>query len=77
LARLIQIPARASSLDVTNEFISYLRERNLGDIQLVPRDQVQQQVERALKVVEMNLEASAFRLPSGAVGQPCSLCYLR
>src|SRR5690606_30348877 len=57
---LLQVPAaalRRSSLDVSDELVGDLGERDLGDIELVLGDQLQQQVERPLEVVELDLEA--------------------
>ena len=44
------------------------RQRDLGDVQLVLGDQAEQQVERALEVVEVHLEAVAAAEVVGGLG---------
>src|SRR3954454_5421282 len=50
--RLLEVPATAGRLDVRDELVCDLRQRHLGDVELVFGDQAQQQVERSLEVVE-------------------------
>src|SRR4029453_17806590 len=69
LAGLIQIPGTACRLDVGNELISHLRQRDLGDVHLVPRDQLKQQIERTIEGVQMHREGSAVRRQADAVGE--------
>jgi len=69
LARLIPIPGAARRPDVGNELIGHLRARALGDIQLVPRDQLKQQVKGAVEVVLMEVESTIGR--PWNVWEPC------
>ena len=48
--RLAEIPAAAEGPDVRDEIIGDLRQRDLGNVELVLADQLQQQVERAFEV---------------------------
>jgi hypothetical protein len=41
---------------VGDELVSDLRQRHLGDVELVLGDQAQQQVERTLEVVQLQVE---------------------
>ena len=62
--RLLEVPDLAAGLDVRDELVGDLRQRHLGDVELVLGDQAEQQVERALEVVEPDLERGR-RLATG------------
>ena len=49
---LLEVPLPARRLDVGDELVGDLRQRDLGDVELVLGDQAQQQVEGALEVVQ-------------------------
>src|SRR6202034_1357450 len=57
VADLVQVPAAGALGDVGNELVGDLGQGNFGDVQLVLGDQREQQVERALEHVEVDLEA--------------------
>ncbi|CAM5778896.1 hypothetical protein CPER28S_00280 [Cellulomonas persica] len=57
LRRAVEVPLRLGSSQVRDELVRDLRERDLGDVELVLRDQAEQQVERTREVVEVHLEA--------------------
>ena len=61
--------AATGRLDVGDELVGHLGQRDLGDVQLVPRDQLQQQVERALEVVQVEVESTIG--PPRNVWEPC------
>lgn len=67
LGRLVQVPVRPHRPDVHHELIGDLGERDLGDIQLVLRDQLEEEVEGPLEVGEPNLEDPVVGF-SGLVG---------
>ena len=46
LARLLEVPVRPLGPDVGDELVGDHRERDLGDVELVTRDQAQEQIER-------------------------------
>src|SRR4030095_9953760 len=78
LAGLIQIPGTACRFDVGDELISHLRQRDLCDVHLVPRDQLEQQIEWTIEVVQMYLKSSAVGRQADAVWQPgLLLCLVR
>ena len=56
LACLVQIPESPAALMWAMNSSVTRGQRDLGDVQLVPRDQLQQQVEWTVEVVQMNLE---------------------
>src|SRR5690606_7511523 len=59
LAGLVQIPRLAGAGpggDVGDELVGHLRQRDLGEVELVLGDQAQQQVERAFEVGQVHLE---------------------
>src|ERR671920_1179823 len=58
-------------LDVRDELVGDLRQRDLGDVELVLGDQLQEQVERALEVVEAHLEPRR-----GVAGRGLLPCFL-
>ena len=64
LARLVQVPLVAHGAQVRDELVGDLVQRDLGDVQLVLADQLEQQVERAGEVVQPDREAT--RLFAGA-----------
>ena len=47
--------------DVGDELVGHLRQRDLGDVELAPADQAEQQVERALEVVQPHAERAVAR----------------
>ena len=55
-----------SALDVGDELVGDPRQRDLGDVELVLGDQAEQQVERALEVVQVHREAAPPRRPSAS-----------
>jgi len=56
LGGLVQVPVGAHGVDVRDELIGDLGEGHLGDVQLVLRDQLKEQVERALEVGQPDRE---------------------
>ena len=63
---LLEVPGLAADLDEGDELVGDLRQRDLGDVELVLGDQAQQQVEGALEVGQVQLEARrGGRLPAG------------
>ncbi len=62
LTGLVEIPVVAHGPDVRNELVGHHVQGDLGDIQLVLADQLQQQVERALEVVQLDLELAGIGL---------------
>src|SRR5690606_22939105 len=58
LADLVQVPVVAHGPDVGEEVVGHLVQRDLGDVQLVLADQLQQQVEGPGEVVEPDREAA-------------------
>ena len=61
VADLVQVPAVGLGPDVGDELVGDLGQRDLGDIQLVLRDQAEEQVKRALEDVEVHLERTGPR----------------
>ena len=61
---------RGRQLDVGNEVIGDLRQRDLRDVQLVLGDQLQQQVERAGEVAEVDVELCGLCSGERAHGSP-------
>ena len=59
LAGLAEVPLLLGAADVGDELVGDLRERDLGDVELVLGDQAEQQVERAAEVGEVDLERAA------------------
>ena len=53
---LVAVAGGGTGLDVRDELVGDLRERDLGDVELVLGDQAEQQVERTLEVVQAQLE---------------------
>ena len=53
-------PAARAGLDVRDELVGDLRQRDLGDVELVLRDQAEQQVEGTLEVVQAELEGAGL-----------------
>lgn len=66
LRGLVQIPVRPHGPDVRHEFVGHLRQRDLGDVQLVLGDQLQKEVEGALEV----LQPEGERAVAGPGGRP-------
>ncbi len=56
VAGLVQIPVVTVRPDVRDELVGDLRQGDLGDVELVLRDQREEQVEGALEVVQVHLE---------------------
>ena len=56
--RLVQIPIRTLGLDVADELVGYLVQRQLGDLELVFRDQRQQEVEGAFEAADLHRETA-------------------
>src|SRR6185437_2595315 len=54
---LFQLQLSADGLGVGDEVVGDLVQRNLGDIQTVSEDQLQQEVERSLEIGQLDLEA--------------------
>ena len=68
---LLEVPLRSpAGLDVGDELVGDLRQRDLGDVELVLGDQAEQQVERALEVVQAQLEPGLPRQPPSGARRP-------
>ena len=55
-ARLVEVPGCSLRPDVADELVGHLGQGDLGDVQAVLADQLEQQVERPLEVVEVDRE---------------------
>ena len=56
--RFVQIPIRTLGLDIGDELVDYLVECQFGDLELVFRDQRQQEVEGAFEVPDFQRETA-------------------
>ena len=63
LAGLVEVQLVAERPQVGDELVGDLRQRDLGDVELVLADQLQQQVERALEVGQPDGEPPAAAVP--------------
>src|SRR3712207_8906289 len=59
LAGLVEVELVAERVQVRDELVGHLGQRDLGDVELVLADQLQQQVERALEVGQPDGEPPA------------------
>src|SRR5207249_8372048 len=62
LAGLVEVPVVAHRPDVGDELVGDLVQRDLGDVQLVLADQLQQQVERPAEVFQRDPESTTSSL---------------
>src|SRR5207248_9880462 len=72
-ARLVQVPFPPAGADVRQELVGDLGDRDKRDVQLLSRDQAEQQVERAFEDVEVHMEALAGVLHAGDVDVRCRM----
>src|SRR5690606_4691252 len=68
LARLPEVPVLLAR-EVGDELVGHLREGHLGDVELVLRDEREQEVERAGEVLQRHREGRTAGLRGGAVGR--------
>ena len=59
---LVQFELRADRLGVGDEVVGHLVQRDLGDVEPVREDQLQQQVERPLEIAQPDLKACLLRV---------------
>ena len=62
LGGLVEVPVRPHGADVGHELVGDPGQRDLGDVQLVLGDQLEEEVEGALEVVEDDLEPAVVGL---------------
>ena len=55
-ARLVQVPVAPARTNVGKELVGHLRQGDKRDVELLARDEAQQQVERSLEDLEVHLE---------------------
>ena len=72
LGRLAEVPRRQRRRDVGDELVGDLRQRDLGDVELAPADQAEQQVERALEVGQPDAERAVVGAGVGASAAPAT-----
>ncbi len=65
VAGLVEVPLGPLGPDVGDELVGDLGERDLGDVELVFGDEAEEQIERALEDVQVDLEASRCALLFG------------
>ena len=77
IACLVQVPSLGAGPDVGDELVGHLGQGDLGDVELVLGDQAQQEIERALEHVEVDLESARARdrdrccIATGIAGHRC------
>lgn len=68
LGGLVQVPVRPHGPDVRHEVVGHLGQRDLGDVQLVLGDQLEEEIEGPLEVLEPEGEPPATGFPGGLTG---------
>ena len=66
--RLVELELLGGRLGVGDEVVGDLMQRDLGDVEAVREDQLQQQVEGTLEIAQPDLEARLRRIIGSGLG---------